>query len=152
MLICTQYCPGFCMSELTLLDATQSSAVKHLDRCSRGNSMCKYILFLVQISMQMHSQKPLRNWKSFRNPKLRRSGLKAVNLAGLRPARSRYQARVRGSASDSGQLAKSQAKVYSYRAFLNFISSRDYSYKSANKNLTISLSSSGSVRTHLQMK
>ena len=52
----------------------------------------------------------------------------------------------------SSQLAKSQAKVYSYKAFLNIISSRDSSYKSANKNLTISLSSSGSVRTHLLIK
>ena len=58
LLICTQYCPSFCMSELTLLDATQNSTVKHLDRCSRGNSMCKYMLFLVQISMQMHNADP----------------------------------------------------------------------------------------------
>ena len=56
------------------------------------------------------------------------------------------------SFAGSSQLAKSQAKVYSYRAFLNFISSRDYSYKSANKNLTISLSNSGLVRTHLQIE
>jgi hypothetical protein len=44
------------MSELTLPDAAQSNAVKQLDRRNRGNLECKYMLFLVQISMQMHSQ------------------------------------------------------------------------------------------------
>lgn len=35
-------------------DAAQSNTVKQLDGCSRGNLECKYVLFLVQISMQMH--------------------------------------------------------------------------------------------------
>ena len=45
----------FCMSELTLPDAARSNIVKQLDRRKRGNLKCKYMLFLVQISMQMHS-------------------------------------------------------------------------------------------------
>ena len=45
----------FCMSELTLPDAARSNTVKQLDRRNRGNFECKYMLFLVQISMQMHS-------------------------------------------------------------------------------------------------
>jgi hypothetical protein len=44
------------MSELTLPDAARSNTVKQLDRRNRGNLECKYILFLVQISMQMHIQ------------------------------------------------------------------------------------------------
>ena len=43
------------MSELTLPDAARSNTVKQLDRRSRGNLKCKYMLFLVQISMQMHT-------------------------------------------------------------------------------------------------
>lgn len=43
------------MSELTLPDAARSNTVKQLDRCSRGNSECKFVLFLAQISVQMHS-------------------------------------------------------------------------------------------------
>jgi hypothetical protein len=46
----------FCMSELTLPDAALSNIVKQLDRRKRGNLKCKYMLFLVQISMQMHTQ------------------------------------------------------------------------------------------------
>ena len=43
------------MSELTLPDADRSNTVKQLDRRNRGNLKYKYMLFLVQISMQMHS-------------------------------------------------------------------------------------------------
>jgi hypothetical protein len=46
----------FCMSELTLPDAARSNTVKQLDRRNRGNFECKYMLFLVQISMQMHRE------------------------------------------------------------------------------------------------
>ena len=46
----------FCMSELTLPDAARSNTVKQLDRRNRGNLKCKYMLFLVQISMQMHTK------------------------------------------------------------------------------------------------
>jgi len=54
MLICIQYCPCFCILELTLHGAVSSNAAKLLDRCSRGNFECKYILFLVQISVQIN--------------------------------------------------------------------------------------------------
>ena len=43
------------MSELTLPDAARSNTVKQLDRRNRGNLERKYMLFLVQISMQMHT-------------------------------------------------------------------------------------------------
>ena len=46
----------FCMSELTLPDAGRSNTVKQLDRRNRGNFECKYMRFLVQISMQLHNQ------------------------------------------------------------------------------------------------
>ena len=42
------------MSELTLPDAARGNNVKQLDRRNRDNLECKYMLFLVQISMQMH--------------------------------------------------------------------------------------------------
>ena len=42
------------MSELTLPDSARSNTVKQLDRRNRGNFECKYMLFLVQISMQIH--------------------------------------------------------------------------------------------------
>ena len=42
------------MSELTLPDAARSNNFKQLERCSRLNSECKYILILVQNSVQMH--------------------------------------------------------------------------------------------------
>jgi hypothetical protein len=42
------------MSELTLPDAARRNTVKQLDRRNRGNLECKYMLFLVQISMQIH--------------------------------------------------------------------------------------------------
>jgi hypothetical protein len=37
-----------------LPDAARSNTVKQLDRRNRGTLKCKYMLFLVQISMQMH--------------------------------------------------------------------------------------------------
>ncbi len=40
------------MSELTLPDAARSNNFKQLERCSRINSECKYILVLVQISVK----------------------------------------------------------------------------------------------------
>ena len=43
------------MSELTLPDAARSNTVKQLYCRNRGNLKCKYMLFLVQISMQMHT-------------------------------------------------------------------------------------------------
>ncbi len=43
------------MSELTLPDGARSNTVKQLDRRSRGNLECKYMLFMVQISMQMNT-------------------------------------------------------------------------------------------------
>jgi carbon storage regulator CsrA len=42
------------MSELPPPDAARSNTVKQLDHFSRGNSECKYILFLVQISVQIN--------------------------------------------------------------------------------------------------
>ena len=47
------------MSELTLPDAARSNTFKQLDRRKRCNLECKYMLFLVQISMQMHNSVPL---------------------------------------------------------------------------------------------
>jgi hypothetical protein len=55
MLIYIQYWPSFGMSKLTLPDAAWSKAVKKLDRRNRGNLECKYMLYLVQISMQIHN-------------------------------------------------------------------------------------------------
>jgi hypothetical protein len=43
------------ISESPLPDAAQRNNVKQLDRCNRGNSKCKYMLFLIQILMQMYS-------------------------------------------------------------------------------------------------
>ena len=40
---------------MALPDAARSNTVKQLDRRNRGNLECKYMLFLVQISMQMHT-------------------------------------------------------------------------------------------------
>ena len=54
LLICIQYCPSCCMQKLTLPDVAWSNTVKQLGRCSRGNSEYKYILFFVQIPMQMN--------------------------------------------------------------------------------------------------
>ena len=51
----------FCMSELTLPDSARSNTVKQLDRRNRGNFECKYMLFLVQISMQIHTD-TFRSW------------------------------------------------------------------------------------------
>ena len=47
--------PSLCMQELPHLSVAQSNIVKQFDCCSRGNSECKYMLFLVQISLQMHT-------------------------------------------------------------------------------------------------
>ena len=54
VLICIQYCPCFCILKLTLHGEVPSNAAKLLDRCSRGNFECKYILFLVQNSVQIN--------------------------------------------------------------------------------------------------
>jgi hypothetical protein len=48
------------MSELTLPDAARSNNIKQLERSSRINSECEYIVILVQISVQMHAPRPLR--------------------------------------------------------------------------------------------
>ena len=42
------------MQEVTHPSVAQSNIVKQVDCCSRGNSRCKYILFLVQISVQIN--------------------------------------------------------------------------------------------------
>ncbi len=43
------------MSEFTPLNAARSNNVKQFDRCGQGKSACKYVLFLVQISVQIHT-------------------------------------------------------------------------------------------------
>jgi hypothetical protein len=45
------------MQEVPHPSVAQSNTVKQSDCCSRGNSGCKYIYFLVQISVQLHSQR-----------------------------------------------------------------------------------------------
>ena len=55
------------MSELTLPDSARSNTVKQFDRRNRGNLECKYMLFWVQISMQMHNQ-VMNTYKRHRFP------------------------------------------------------------------------------------
>ena len=50
------------MLELTLPDAARSTTVKQLDDCSRVNSECEYMLFLVHISVQINNKALF--WKS----------------------------------------------------------------------------------------
>ena len=47
------------MQEVTHYSVAQSNTVKQFDCCSRGNSGCKYILILVQISVQIHRGRAL---------------------------------------------------------------------------------------------
>jgi hypothetical protein len=51
--------PSHCMQEVTHPSVAQSNIVKQVDCCSRGNSRCKYILFLVQISVQINTDTAL---------------------------------------------------------------------------------------------
>ena len=48
-------------SKLPRPNAVRSNVVKQLDCCGRGNLKCKCILFLVQISVQIHRNKALRS-------------------------------------------------------------------------------------------
>jgi hypothetical protein len=47
--------PSFCIQEVNHPSVAQSNTVKQFDCCGRGNSDCKFMLFLVQFSVQMHS-------------------------------------------------------------------------------------------------
>jgi hypothetical protein len=48
--------PSLCMQEVTHPSVAQSNTVKQSNRCSRGNMECTYKLFLVHISVQMHTK------------------------------------------------------------------------------------------------
>jgi len=48
--------PSLCMQEVPHPSVSQHNTVKQFDCCSRGNSECKYILFMVQISLQKHTK------------------------------------------------------------------------------------------------
>jgi len=47
--------PSLCMQEVTHPSVAQSNTVKQSNRCSRGNMECKYKLFFIQISVQIHT-------------------------------------------------------------------------------------------------
>ena len=47
--------PSLCMQEVPHPSVVQHRAVKQSDCYSRGNSKCKYMQFLVQLSVQMHT-------------------------------------------------------------------------------------------------
>jgi len=57
--------PSFCMQKVPHPSEAQSNTVNQFDCCSRGNSVCKCISFLVHISVQMHRIRSTRGVRGF---------------------------------------------------------------------------------------